>query len=153
MCFFLKILWFSELCQFCCGAGVLPAWCVYTHRHRGKTEKGQSAEYFFKNRKKTQYLMNTLYLSMYAGAWPAWYPAQRRLPQPAGNPRQPAQEAAGTTQKVDLPSHDSPKKVDLSSHDPPLEVDFSSHASTQMVDLLSRLYSRNRLVKTPLLKK
>ena len=22
---------FSELCQFCCSAGVLPAWCVYTH--------------------------------------------------------------------------------------------------------------------------
>ena len=21
----------SELCQFCCSAGVLPAWCVYTH--------------------------------------------------------------------------------------------------------------------------
>ena len=22
---------FSELCQFCCTAGFLPAWCVYTH--------------------------------------------------------------------------------------------------------------------------
>ena len=22
---------FSELCQFCCSAGFLPAWCVYTH--------------------------------------------------------------------------------------------------------------------------
>ena len=22
---------FSELCQFCCSAGVLSAWCVYTH--------------------------------------------------------------------------------------------------------------------------
>ena len=29
---------FSELCQFCCSAGVLPAWCVYTHCHREKTE-------------------------------------------------------------------------------------------------------------------
>ena len=28
LCFSLK---FSELCQFCCSAGVLPAWCVYTH--------------------------------------------------------------------------------------------------------------------------
>ena len=37
---------FSELCQFRCSAGVLPAWCVYTHCHRGKTEKAQSPEYF-----------------------------------------------------------------------------------------------------------
>ena len=29
---------FSELCQICCSAGVLPAWCVYTHWHQGKTE-------------------------------------------------------------------------------------------------------------------
>ena len=32
---------FSELCQFCCSAGVLlPAWCVYAHWHREKTESG-----------------------------------------------------------------------------------------------------------------
>ena len=36
---------FSELWQCCCSAGVLPAWCVYTHWHRGKTEKGQNPEY------------------------------------------------------------------------------------------------------------
>ena len=36
----------SELCQVCCSAGVLPAWCVYTHWHQGKTEKGQSPKYF-----------------------------------------------------------------------------------------------------------
>ena len=36
---------FSELCQFCCSAGVLPAWRVYTHWHQGKTEKDQSPEY------------------------------------------------------------------------------------------------------------
>ena len=36
---------FSELCQFRCSAGVLPAWCVYTHWHQGKTEKGKSPEY------------------------------------------------------------------------------------------------------------
>ena len=36
---------FSELCQFCCSAGVLPALCVYTHWHRGRTEKGQTSEY------------------------------------------------------------------------------------------------------------
>ena len=38
--FSLKFFDFSELCQFCCCAGVLPAWCVYTHWHRGKTESG-----------------------------------------------------------------------------------------------------------------
>ena len=27
----LKCCDFSELCQFCCSAGFLPAWCVYTH--------------------------------------------------------------------------------------------------------------------------
>ena len=51
--FFLKCCDFSELCQFCCSAGVLPAWCVYTHWHRGKTEKGQSPEYFQILRKNT----------------------------------------------------------------------------------------------------
>ena len=30
---------------------------------RGKTEKGQSSEYILKFSKKTQYLMNTLYMS------------------------------------------------------------------------------------------
>ena len=44
--FSLKYCDFSELRQFCCRAGFLPAWCVYTHWHRGKTEKGQSQEYF-----------------------------------------------------------------------------------------------------------
>ena len=29
--FSLKFCDFSELCQFCCSAGVLPAWCVYTY--------------------------------------------------------------------------------------------------------------------------
>ena len=29
---------FFYLCQFCCSAGVLPAWPVYTHCHREKTE-------------------------------------------------------------------------------------------------------------------
>ena len=29
--FALKYCDFSELCQFCCSAGVLPARCVYTH--------------------------------------------------------------------------------------------------------------------------
>ena len=46
LCFFLIFFYFSELCQFCCSAFVLPAWCVYTHLHRGKTEKGKSPEYF-----------------------------------------------------------------------------------------------------------
>ena len=56
--FFLKILSFFLNC--CCSAGVLPAWCVYIHWHRGKTEKGKSPEYF-KIFQKTQYLINTLY--------------------------------------------------------------------------------------------
>ena len=56
--FSLKFWDFSELCQFCCSAGFLPAWCVYTHWRRGKTELG----IFKKKSEKTQYLMNTLYL-------------------------------------------------------------------------------------------
>ena len=56
--FSIKFCDFSELCQFCYSAGVLPDWCVYAHRHRGQTEFG----IFLKNRKKTQYLMNTLYI-------------------------------------------------------------------------------------------
>ena len=41
LCFFLKLFCdFSELCQFCCSTVVLPACCVYTHWHRGKTENG-----------------------------------------------------------------------------------------------------------------
>ena len=49
--FFLKF-WIFLNCQFCCSAGVLPAWCVYTHwHHRGETVKCKSPEYFkiFKN--------------------------------------------------------------------------------------------------------
>ena len=56
LCFFLKIL-----CQFCCRAGFLPAWCVYTHWHRGKQRKGRVRN-ILKSSKKTQYLMKTLYL-------------------------------------------------------------------------------------------
>ena len=41
---FLKFCDFSELCKFCCSAGVLLP--VYTHWHWGKTEKGKSPEYF-----------------------------------------------------------------------------------------------------------
>ena len=43
--FSFKFCGFSRLCQFCCSACFLPA-IVYTHWHRGKTEKGQSQEYF-----------------------------------------------------------------------------------------------------------
>ena len=43
--FSLKFCDFSELCQFWCSAGVLPA-IVYTHgHHRVDTERGQSPEY------------------------------------------------------------------------------------------------------------
>ena len=57
--FYLKFFEFSELCQFCCSAGVLPAWRVYTHWHRDKTESGKYIKIF----EKTQYLMNTLYVT------------------------------------------------------------------------------------------
>ena len=59
--FSLKFSNFSELCQFCCSAGVLPAWCVYTHWQRGKTEKSRVRN-ILKSSKKTQYLMNPLYI-------------------------------------------------------------------------------------------
>ena len=51
--FSLKFCNFSELCQFCCSAGVLPSCCVYTHWHRGKTEKYKSPEYSKSFGKKT----------------------------------------------------------------------------------------------------
>ena len=52
-CFFSLRFWdFSELCQFGCSGGVLPAWYVYTHWHR---EKGRN---ILKSSEKTQYLMN-----------------------------------------------------------------------------------------------
>ena len=41
--FSLKFKDFFELCQFCCSAGVLPAWCVYTHTDsEGKQGKAES---------------------------------------------------------------------------------------------------------------
>ena len=56
--FSLKFCDFSELCQFCCSTGVLPAWCVYTHWHQGKTR----VRNIIKSLEKTQYLMTTLYV-------------------------------------------------------------------------------------------
>ena len=54
---------FSELCQFCCKRWGLTWHCVHTLTpHRGETERGQSPEYILKSSKKTQYLMNTLYI-------------------------------------------------------------------------------------------
>ena len=49
--FFLKFLWFSKLCYFCCSAGVLPTWCVYTHWYWGKRER-QKSGIFWNLRKK-----------------------------------------------------------------------------------------------------
>ena len=40
----------------------LPGVCTHTNA-QGKTEKGQSQEYFKIFRKKTPYLMNTLYMN------------------------------------------------------------------------------------------
>ena len=59
--FSLKFYDFSEFCQFWCSAGFLPPGvCTHTDT-KGKTEKGQSQEYF-KILEKTQYLMKTLYI-------------------------------------------------------------------------------------------
>ena len=55
--FSLKFCDFSELCQFCCSACVLPAWCVYTHW----TPRENRVRNILKSLEKTQYLMNTLY--------------------------------------------------------------------------------------------
>ena len=61
MCFFLKILWFFWICQFCCTAGVLPAWCVNTHTDtEGKQSKAR-VQNILKSSVKKQYLMNILY--------------------------------------------------------------------------------------------
>ena len=54
------IKYFLNSASSAASAGVWPA-IVYTHWHRGETEKGQSPEYILKSSKKTQYLMNTLY--------------------------------------------------------------------------------------------
>ena len=43
--FSLKFCDFSKLCQFCCSAGVLPAWWVYTHWHH-KQKKAKVGNIF-----------------------------------------------------------------------------------------------------------
>ena len=63
--FSLKCCNFSELCHLCCSAGVLPAWCVYTHGHRGKTEKGKSPEYVKILRKNTIFNEHPVYKYIY----------------------------------------------------------------------------------------
>ena len=53
LCFCLKMLWFFwflPVLRF--SAGVLPAWCVYTHWHRGKTDKRKESGIFQNLRKK-----------------------------------------------------------------------------------------------------
>ena len=65
--FSLKFSYFSELCQFCCSTGVLPACCVYTHWQREKTESRKYIKIF----EKTQYLINTLEMSQ-------WPPCQKK---------------------------------------------------------------------------
>ena len=59
-CFFpWKCLIFLSSASSAARAWVSPA-TVYTHWHRGETERGQSPDYILKS--STQYLMNTLYL-------------------------------------------------------------------------------------------
>ena len=55
--FSLKFCDFSELCQFCCSAGVLPAWCGAC-KH---TDTEGRVRNILKSSKKKQYLMNILY--------------------------------------------------------------------------------------------
>ena len=50
--FFLKCCDFSELCQFCCSAGVVFCHIVYALWYQGETERGQSLEYILKSSKK-----------------------------------------------------------------------------------------------------
>ena len=52
--FSLKFWTFLNSASSAASAGLLPALCVNT-RHRGRTEKGQSPEYFKISGKKTQY--------------------------------------------------------------------------------------------------
>ena len=53
---------FSELNKFCCSAGVLPAWCVYTHTDTYGKQRKTRVWNILKSLEKTQYLMNTLYV-------------------------------------------------------------------------------------------
>ena len=52
---------FSELCKFCSSAGVWPA-IVYTHWHRGETERGQSPEYNSRSSKNTIFNDHPVYI-------------------------------------------------------------------------------------------
>ena len=64
--FSLKFWNFSELCQFCCSAGVLPAWCVCTHTDtEGKQGKGKSPEYFKIFEKKHNIWIKSVNLTIY----------------------------------------------------------------------------------------
>ena len=63
--FSLKRCDFSELCQFCCSAGVLPAWRVYTiHTLTQRENRERPVFGIFQNFKKKQYSMNTLYYNI-----------------------------------------------------------------------------------------
>ena len=54
MFFFLKYCDFSELCQFCCSAGVLPAWCVCKHTYtEGKQRKARVRNILISSEKNT----------------------------------------------------------------------------------------------------
>ena len=63
--FSFKFCDFSELCQLCCSAGFLPAWCVCTHTDTEGKQRNARVGSIFKNSEKTQYLINTLYINLY----------------------------------------------------------------------------------------
>ena len=72
LCFSLKCCDFSELCKFyCCSAGVWPE-ILYTHWHRGKTDRGQSPEYIFKTLKNTIFNEHPVYGNL-TSKWPIYY--------------------------------------------------------------------------------
>ena len=56
----LKLCDVSEHCQFCCSAGVLPSWWVYTHTDTEGKQRKARVRNISKYSKRTQYLMNTL---------------------------------------------------------------------------------------------
>ena len=54
LCISLKFCDFSELCQLCCNADVLPAWCVCTHTDtEGKQRNARVGNIFKNSEKKT----------------------------------------------------------------------------------------------------
>ena len=85
----LKFCDFSELCQFCCSAGFLPAWCVYTHWHRGKQRKARVRNILKSSGKNTIFNEDPVYPWVCKGrhvacVWRVCLPASGRFLQDSG---------------------------------------------------------------------